>query len=566
MGASTGMPQETELAALLNLFMYLDYEEEVSGRTFANVLKAAEEAPKLQNNSGAQHALEILNKAIGPGGSHPELADMQVTIPKHDHYNGISAAVFTGGNDAYVIYRGTGDGKWIDNGEGMTVEKTESQSQAIRFFDEMAELFGWDESTNLTVAGHSKGGNNSQAAALGAEHGSLVDQCISFDGQGMSQVGIENYRRELGPAYDVRINKMYSVCGENDPVNELGESVFLEDHRYYIETNANPGEMVPTHALEYLFQQEDENGNLYFSDRMNRESADGQGPVGRYAKQLNAVLMQMPEEIRNDCAVSIMQLIELISGDAYMIGYNGHHATIEEFAGFFWHGIPAIVQTLFFTEDGRETLGAVLGEIDWEDLTKDLYQALEEKIRESVEQDGLAVTIARISALILASPIITGIAFDVVRAGVIFLGVVEILDHLKALTEEITEYLNKCWEAVRKFAEDVKNWVKEHVLGQVVVTEAEFYVNNMALEQASGRIDLVRDKYLRAVLQMDSIRKTLPVQGLGGYALRARIGRLESQAQDMAGKAGKMSAALTSCSGKYKSCESRIVDNVLALA
>lgn len=564
MGAAD-MPQETELAALLNLFMYLDYEEEVSGKNFAEVLKKASARSEIKEKAGAQHALEILTRAIGPGGSHPELTNMQVTIPNHDAYRGINAAVFINGNDAYVVYRGTGDGKWIDNGEGMTAVMTPSQEQAIAFLDEMAEQFGWDEGTNLTVSGHSKGGNNSQAATLGAEHGYLVDQCISFDGQGMSAEGAAHYREELGPVYDVRTNRMYSVCGENDPVNELGESMFRKDHVYYIETNAGEGEVVPTHALEYLFQREDEKGNLYFADRMNGESGDGQGPIGRYARQLNEALMQMPEEIRNDCAMALMQLIEILNGQG-MYGYNGHRATVEEFAGFLWHGMPAILQTLLLTEDGREALGALLSETDWESLMEDLYKALEEKIRESIEKDGAAATIGRIAALILALPLLAGIAFDIVRAGIVVLSVVEILDHLRVLTEEIREFLNRCWEAVKTFAEDVGNWVKEHVMGQVVVRDADFCTNVAALEDAASRMGTVGEKYLRAVGRMDVVRRSLPVQGLGGWALRAKIGGLENRVQGVAQKAGKMAGILESCSGKYQSCEGRVRDNVMALA
>lgn len=564
MGASITMPQETQTAALLNLFMYLDYEGEVNNLAFGQTLERARYRLEHSENGmteSQRNTLLILENAMQ---TNPEIQNMRVTIPSHDNYDGMRGAVFTNGNDAYVVYRGTGDGKWIDNGEGMTSQRTESQQQAIDFFDEMAERFGWDESTNLTVTGHSKGGNNSQAATLGAEYGKYVDQCISFDGQGMSESAAQRYREELGPNYDIRTNKMYSVCGENDPVNELGYSMFREDHTAYIETNCSDGALLPTHALEYFFYHQDENGNYYFDSNMNGQSADGQGPIGRYADKLNAILMKMPEETRNDCAMALMQLIEF--GEEYKTGYNGHHASLEEFLGFYKDGIPAIFYSIVMTEDGREALNAILGEIDWNEVLDEMYQFLELKLKESIEEDGWAATIAKIAALIMSVPLVVSIVPKAIQALNVVARVVDILQRLEALTEEIAQLLRECWETVQEFAESVHNWIKEHVKGQIVVREADFRVNIYSMVQAAMQMQRVQRIYQRAVYEMDAVRGSLPVGGLSGWALRGRISRLEGQVGREAGRIGRMENAITGCSEKYQVYESRITDSVLALA
>ena len=39
----------------------------------------------------------------------------------------------------YVVYRGTGDGEWPDNGIGMTSAATTQQKQALSYFEEVVE-------------------------------------------------------------------------------------------------------------------------------------------------------------------------------------------------------------------------------------------------------------------------------------------------------------------------------------------------------------------------------------------------------------------------------------------
>ncbi len=102
---------------------------------------------------------------------------------------GMRAACFvdesdtSSGNNATVIFRGTcGDFEWDDNSKGGTQPDTIQQKKALEYIE------GLKEYDNITVSGHSKGGNKSQYVAIESDK---VDRCVSFDGQGFSKEFLE---------------------------------------------------------------------------------------------------------------------------------------------------------------------------------------------------------------------------------------------------------------------------------------------------------------------------------------------------------------------------------------
>lgn len=87
-------------------------------------------------------------------------------------------------NNITVIYSGDyayGD-SWVDNFVGAVQEDSNEQENALKFFNECltkAEVYG--EIGNVTVSGHSKGGNLAQYVTIVS---GLADYCLSYDGQG----------------------------------------------------------------------------------------------------------------------------------------------------------------------------------------------------------------------------------------------------------------------------------------------------------------------------------------------------------------------------------------------
>lgn len=89
-------------------------------------------------------------------------------------------------DEAIVLFRGTsGVEEWEDDVRAANRLDTAIQRNANDFVNEIVER-GYDE---ITVTGHSKGGNKSMYVAIVNEN---VVRCVSFDGQGMS----ENFHRE----------------------------------------------------------------------------------------------------------------------------------------------------------------------------------------------------------------------------------------------------------------------------------------------------------------------------------------------------------------------------------
>jgi hypothetical protein len=99
-----------------------------------------------------------------------------------------------GMGNAYAVFRGTGsDEEWLDNAWGMTAVSTPQQEAASRFIQRLSNR---KEARNIVAAGHSKGGNKAQYAAITLPEG-MVSHCLSVDGQGFSPEFIAAYGSEI---------------------------------------------------------------------------------------------------------------------------------------------------------------------------------------------------------------------------------------------------------------------------------------------------------------------------------------------------------------------------------
>lgn len=115
-------------------------------------------------------------------------------------------------SDATLVFRGTGGTykAWKDNVLGEYQVDTKLQTLASDFVKyECAEF------ENITVTGHSKGGNLSQYVTIVC--GSQIDRCVSFDGQGFGKNFISEYEEEI----DCARGKITSISAFNDFVNIL---------------------------------------------------------------------------------------------------------------------------------------------------------------------------------------------------------------------------------------------------------------------------------------------------------------------------------------------------------
>lgn len=540
-GISTS--NEAQIAAMLNLFEYLDYHMGEPGTDLRTLVHEAEQYLSSSGQLSESRAamLDILKQGMD---SIPGLADMRLAMS--DHGSGIEADAFVSDhNEAYVVYRGTGDGKWIDNGRGMTEELTESQSQASDFYDRVVRECGLNEDTNLIVTGHSKGGNNAQSAALNAENRMLIDKCYSFDGQGMSDAAVERYSSM--PGYEEQCRKLYGINNESDPVNELGIKVIPDENTVYIKTNTRDSDLVSTHAMEYLFYRED--GTYGYT--MNGETV--QGELGKYAHRLSEILMSMPEELRDSCAVTLMQLIEL--GEDTMIGYDGDHATFTDASLLIHFGLPAIIYSIIGTEEGRDALIAIMTDA----------------VNKYVEEHGVWETMGVITAIIMISPVIVPIIWPkILSAGLFIAGVVIVIDVLAALEqlgkflEKVWSYIQDCLEAIEEFFEQISEWIKSKVTGRPIIKSADFSVNIDALRYAADELGSMRQALLRAMSDVYSVRYSLPMYGAGATAVKAYMDYVVIRTNLISSHIGSMERAIDRTANTYEQHERRIAGNAPA--
>ncbi|MCR5788536.1 MAG: DUF2974 domain-containing protein [Lachnospiraceae bacterium] len=162
-----------------------------------------------------------LDQATAAGGSLEGL-----TIERVLDEGGVRAiCVKKPDGEAAVIFRGTGGTyeAWLDNVRGEFVVDTHMQKIASDFI-----RYDCGAYTDLTVSGHSKGGNLAQFVTVVC--GQQIASCVSFDGQGFNREFLQEHAEEIATAKE----KIRSVCANNDYVNILlnsiaGETVYIRN-------------------------------------------------------------------------------------------------------------------------------------------------------------------------------------------------------------------------------------------------------------------------------------------------------------------------------------------------
>lgn len=348
---------------LLCTYMYLNYQEADDGMTLTEILKELEGQPEYKEGGIHAGEYEILSKAA----KNPELGELvignQSQLMGYD--SGTMACTFSSADNSsiFVVYRGTGDGEWPDNGLGMTEDATLQQKRALQYFEETVEREQIQKGQTLIVAGHSKGGNKAQFVTMSTKYHDLLDSCYNVDGQGFSQKAIQEFKKNCGEAeYQERTGKIIGIYGENDYVSGLGISIVPEKNVRYVSTPVEKKNFAGFHDIKYLFasvEREPLTGEqrTVFNGRKN-PYVEGRGELGSYAAALSGILMGMEPEVRDGCAASLMQLMEL--GGSKKTGLNGEKLSLKDVEEFLNRGIPAIAKSLFFTKEGTGLWQAAL--------------------------------------------------------------------------------------------------------------------------------------------------------------------------------------------------------------
>ena len=171
--------QEIDISAVFDAFVYLDDQQyNYEGATLKYIMSEIGKGYEDLTEENKQYFNDIQDamKKI------PELENY-VLVGQSSHASDIPTTLLwactfqSPNNDYYVAYRGTGDGKWLDNGEGMYKTSTVMQESAADYFDTIVEKWELSESDNIIVTGHSKGGNSAQYGTLASKNGDLIETC-----------------------------------------------------------------------------------------------------------------------------------------------------------------------------------------------------------------------------------------------------------------------------------------------------------------------------------------------------------------------------------------------------
>lgn len=223
--------------------------------------------------------------------SDPDL--MSLTCESYDNESKGYCYVSKSG-DAYVTFRGTEKGKeWKDNVEGLGLADTTCQKNALKYIENL-------QYDNITVCGHSKGGNKAQYVTITSDK---VNRCISMDGQGFSKEFIDKYSVEI--SRKGKLIKNYSY--KDDFVHILMNYVPNSQQIYCTGTNTgvrchNPNGMFKlrynekSKKWEAYFQETKENTGMKYLHGFtcfvaNNMPIDERKSVGNYLGNIMSVIM-----------------------------------------------------------------------------------------------------------------------------------------------------------------------------------------------------------------------------------------------------------------------------------
>jgi len=321
--------------AIYNLYLYLAHKatptENDTLQTITNNLEQAYLTNPYDWSTKDIRRLHLLKNALI---NNPFLSLSKIGSLTYSK-GGLTACIFTKSDGSIsVVFKGTGTGEWIDNGEGLSgipeenvyatfsqsgeivnstsIMKdyaTDQQTEALNWFNKTAAQQGWNTNSKITVSGHSKGGNKAQFVAM---HSPLVNDCYSFAGQGFSPEALRFMKNQYGEEdYEKLRQRIYNFSAENDYVNVLGSRLVPQSHIYYLKSEAG------IHNMEAIL---DKSGKL-------RQQCN-QGPLSAYAEKLSKDLMKMNPSLRQYATLGIMNIFQKYVGEGVPV--NGDSVSTEK--------------------------------------------------------------------------------------------------------------------------------------------------------------------------------------------------------------------------------------------
>ncbi len=253
----------TEELLLLNNLMYIQPEMQAGDGTIDGWLTRLEKEGRLQNFKDDFTSHEewmsmidtVRNSDLGQ--MEIKAADTESLNGGNEHSGAYNVILTNDKGEATVLFSGTRGEEWGDDfyGGGPTNGSdgvsTTQQEKALSWYQEKYKELGLED-YNITVTGHSKGGNKAKYITILDE---TIDNCVSFDGQGFSDDFLDEYSGKIAENQ----SKIQNHNCDNDYVNILLNDV--GETTYYKGNSDNVGNFIENHCADAILHK-DENGNF----------------------------------------------------------------------------------------------------------------------------------------------------------------------------------------------------------------------------------------------------------------------------------------------------------------
>jgi len=335
-----GIKDEARMSIILNTFMYVS--KCIKSEKALTLRSITQQISMSGLEEYQQAALSMVRRSLEHSGNKGfgEYELISYSDNMDGKYIGAYGASFRSPDSSviYVVFRGTGNGRWYDNGDALANVASEYQKVALRYFDDMMAELSPSEDVRVILTGHSKGGNLAQYIMLTSKYKSRINSCISFNGQGFSPEFLSsiNYPDSISSEL---CGRMYSICGDNDYVNVLGSKIIPGDNTIYIKTATDVTDMNGAHSIVPDHSSDTEKGLIRYIFNFNtndfNEQTTKQRELAVCAKEINANIMTLPQKEREEICRSLMTISEqFLGGSNSPRGLNGEMATLDEGIGF----------------------------------------------------------------------------------------------------------------------------------------------------------------------------------------------------------------------------------------
>ena len=217
--------------------------------------------------------------------------------------------------EAVVAFRGTALNEWTDDFVASNQIDSLQQINALEWYKQIYDKYELEKYT-ITVTGHSKGGYKAKYITILND---TVNRCVSFDGQGFSDVFIEHYKDRILERQRLIENHNVDYDYVNILLNDIGQRFYYHGYDY------GKGGFAEAHCPNTFFDFE-ENGK--YNMRLNSR---GQAPEMQILDQfINSMSRSdVSDKERSETA----QLVGILVEKAFSIG-SSEENTVSDYISF----------------------------------------------------------------------------------------------------------------------------------------------------------------------------------------------------------------------------------------